>query len=134
MIEIIFSHLSLVQLCFILLLLQTMMYLSLSRRYRNQHGDMAQIRKELSMLLMCERGIAERIRNQQSQMRGILDRQEHTADTGTNGYNYKQAAALLKNGLTTEQLVNSCDLSRGELELISYLHHLKGAGSGRKAA
>ncbi len=69
--------------------------------------------------------MADRIKRQSAQMQGIIDRQERVEINGYSQVNYKQAIALMNKGASTDELIEACDISRGELELISHLQRSK---------
>ncbi|MFQ5659256.1 MAG: DUF2802 domain-containing protein [Gammaproteobacteria bacterium] len=124
----------LVQVCLVLVLIQWLFLQRLWRKFDRQGRSLAETQQELQALLSCERGMADRINYQQQQMHGIADRQDRLEINDSSQINYKQAIALMKKGATTNELVEACDLSRGELDLIGHLQKLQKAGQVSRAA
>ncbi len=122
-IENLLSPIPLTYICSAFVLILTYVVLRLWMKLYNQRLELMDLRKELEVLLLCDRGMADRIKNQQQQMHGIVDRQDRLEINESPQVNYKQAIALMKRGATTDELVEACDISRGELELISHLHN-----------
>ena len=125
LIENFFSSIQLVHISFILIFLQLFLIHRVWNKSIDQNKVSEALRLELDTLLLCERGMAARIKRQQAQMHGISDRQERVETNGYSQVNYKQAIALMKKGASTDELVEACDISRGELELISHLQRSK---------
>lgn len=106
-------------------LVQSFILLRLWKRFDEQNQSVSDLQKELKALLMCERGMADRIKTQQQQVHGISNRQERLEINEAPQVNYKQAIALMKKGATADELVEACDISRGELDLILHLENTK---------
>ncbi len=107
--------------CILLLVLQTVKLIKLTARVRQQGGTLTELRQELSALLSCERGMGRRIRQQQQQFLSIIERQDKLEISDVSNTSYKQAMVLLQKGASTDELIEACDLSRGELDLLSRL-------------
>ena len=125
LIENFISSIPLVHISFILVFLQLFLIHRVWKRSIDQYKVSEALRLELNTLLLCERGMADRIKRQSAQMQGIIDRQERVEINGYSQVNYKQAIALMKKGASTDELIEACDISRGELELISHLQRSK---------
>lgn len=106
-------------------LVQSFILLRLWKRFDEQNQSVSDLQKELKALLMCERGMADRIKTQQQQVHGISNRQERLEINEAPQVHYKQAIALMKKGATADELVEACDISRGELDLILHLENTK---------
>lgn len=130
----ILDALQLTHLLLLLLGVQSFVLLRFQKQLKQQRKMTEELRKEMEALLLCERSIADRIKKQQQQMYGITSRQDKLEITETSQVNYKQAIALMRKGATTEELVETCDISRGEVELISHLENLKQKFNGKYAA
>ncbi len=97
----------------------------LRKRTQTQNRRINQLNEELNALLSCSRGISERLHNYQHQFRNITERQDklEVGEPGSTGY--KQAIALFNRGATEEEMLSTCDLSRGEINLITHLQRAK---------
>jgi hypothetical protein len=91
----------------------------LTGEIQQQKNTLLQLRNEMSALLQCERGMGKRIKQQQQQVRNVIERQDRLEISDGSNTSYKQAVVLLQKGLGTDELIDACDLSRGELELLS---------------
>ena len=118
----------------ILFITQSIILLHWQKKIIKQNQELSGLRKEVEALLLCERGLADRIKNQQQQMHGIANRQDTLEITDSSQINYKHAIALMKKGASTDELVETCDISRGEVELISHFENLKRSSGKQKVA
>ena len=125
--ENIISNIQLSHFCLVLITAQVVVLFHFWQKLNKQRQSVSGIESELKALLLCERGIVERLKQQQQQVRSMADRQDKLEITDTSSSNYKQAKALMQHGATTDELVDTCDLSRGELELISHLQNVRQA-------
>ena len=107
-------------LCLMLFIL-TVSSLRLHKKTQSQHRQICQLNEELNALLACSRGISERLHHYQNQFQTITERQDklEVGDAGSAGY--KQAIALFKRGASEDEMLSTCDLSRGEINLIAHL-------------
>ncbi len=113
--------LTLLCVCVLLVALQAVRIINLTARVRQQGSTLAELRQELTALLSCEQGMGRRIKQQQQQVQGIIERQDKLEISDISNTSYKQAMVLLQKGASTDELIGACDLSRGELELLSRL-------------
>lgn len=99
--------------------------IQLRKRSRIQNYRINQLTNELNALLSCSRGISDRLHNYQHQFRHITERQDklEVGEPGSTGY--KQAIALFNRGASEEEMLSTCDLSRGEINLIAHLQRAK---------
>ena len=89
----------------------------------SEHSNtLDECRSELSALLMCERGMGSRLKQQQQQVRNIIERQDKLEISDGGGTSYRQAMVLLNKGASADELIDACDISRGELDLLSRLN------------
>jgi uncharacterized protein DUF2802 len=95
------------------------------KQTHNQHRQINQLNGELNALLSCSRGISERLHTHQHQFQNITERQDklEVAEPGHSGY--KQAIALFNRGASEDEMLSTCDLSRGEINLITHLQKAK---------
>ena len=93
----------------------------LDRQFKQQGKLLAIVNEEMKALLVCEKGMGQRIKQQQKQVKEMIDRQDKLEISDGSNTSYKQAMILLQKGASTDELIEACDLSRGELELLSRL-------------
>jgi len=90
-----------------------------------QHRQINNLNKELNALLSCSRGISEKLHSHQHQFQNIAERQDKLEITETSNAGYKQAIALFNRGASEDEMLSTCDLSRGEINLITHLQKAK---------
>ncbi len=97
----------------------------LRKQTQCQFRQINQLNEELNALLSCSRGISERLHSHQNQFQNISERQDklEVAEPGHGGY--KQAIALFNRGASEDEMLSTCDLSRGEINLITHLQKAK---------
>ena len=88
---------------------------------QQQAQSLMEIKHEMGALLSCERGMGDRIKQQQQQVRCVIERQDKLEISDGSNTSYKQAMVLLQKGVSADELIEACDLSRGELDLLSRL-------------
>ncbi len=107
-------------LCIVVILLVISMQ-RLRQQTHNQHRKINQLNEELNALLSCSRGISERLHSHQSQFQNINKRQDNLEAVEPGHAGYKQAIALYNRGASEDEMQSTCDLSRGEINLITHL-------------
>lgn len=115
------TFLSLFCVCLLVIALEALKLRKLAREIRNQGRTLTEVRQELEALLLCDRGMGDRIKQQQKQVRCIIERQDNLEISDSSNTSYKQAMVLLQKGASTDELIEACDLSRGELDLLARL-------------
>lgn len=95
--------------------------LRLRQQTNNQHEKINQLNKELHALLSCSRGISQRLHSHQNQFQNISKRQDNLETIEPGHAGYKQAVALYNRGASEDEMQSTCDLSRGEINLITHL-------------
>ncbi|MEM6998382.1 MAG: DUF2802 domain-containing protein [Pseudomonadota bacterium] len=98
---------------------------NLKRKIVNQEKQIRNLHQENDAILTCSRGISDKLHFYQQQFKHIVDRQDKLEVGEAETSAYKQAMALFNRGASTEELLTTCDLSRGELNLISHLQKSK---------
>ena len=91
----------------------------LRKKTLHQYQRINQLNEEVNALLSCSRGISEKLHAYQHQFRNITDRQDKLEVGESGGAGYKQAIALFNRGATEDEMLSTCDLSRGEINLIA---------------
>jgi Protein of unknown function (DUF2802) len=104
----------------------------LRHQTNTQHKKISQLNAELSALLSCSRGISERLHSHQYQFQNIAERQDklEVSESGNSGY--KQAIALFNRGASEDEMLSTCDLSRGEINLIAHLQKAKSKSQAQR--
>jgi Flp pilus assembly protein TadB len=93
----------------------------LRQQTNNQHRKINQLNEELNALLSCSRGISKRLHSHQNQFQNIAKRQDNLETVEPGHAGYKQAIALYNRGASEDEMQSTCDLSRGEINLITHL-------------
>jgi len=101
----------------------------LRKKTLDQYQRINQLNEELNALLSCSRGISDRLHNYQKQFRNINERQDKLETGEQDRAGYKQAIALFNRGATEDEMLSTCDLSRGEINLIAHLQKAKSKNS-----
>lgn len=100
-------------------IMQGMMLMQLRKAMGTQQGRIKELKNEMQALLLCSRGVGEKLQTQQKEvytLRKRIDTEPEPQEPG-----YKQAIALMKLGASEHDTINTCDLTRGEVELIAHL-------------
>lgn len=97
----------------------------LRRKTLQQYQRINQLNEEINALLSCSRGISEKLHAYQRQFRNITERQDKLEVGEPGGVGYKQAIALFNRGASEDEMLTTCDLSRGEINLITHLEKAK---------
>jgi uncharacterized protein DUF2802 len=97
----------------------------LRQQSNQQHKKINQLYEELNALLSCSRGISERLHTHQYQFQNIVERQDKLEVSEAGSAGYKQAVALFNKGASEDEMLSTCDLSRGEINLIAHLQKAK---------
>lgn len=120
----------------VLLSVVVMMLVILTIRLRQQtnyqHRKINQLHEELNALLSCSRGISERLHSHQSQFQNITKRQDNLEAIEPGHAGYKQAIALYNRGASEDEMQSTCDLSRGEINLITHLQKAKSGNQSQR--
>lgn len=101
----------------------------LRKKTVQQYQRINQLNEEVNALLSCSRGISEKLHAYQHQFRNITERQDKLEVGEPGGAGYKQAVALYNRGATEDEMLSTCDLSRGEINLIAHLQKAKSNNS-----
>ncbi len=102
--------------------IQTIKLRKLDNEMQQQEKGLFDLKQEVAVLLSCEKGMGARIKQQQYQVHQMLERQDKLEISDSANTSYKQAMVLMQKGVSADDLIDSCDLSRGELDLISRLN------------
>lgn len=97
----------------------------LYKQTHNQHRKINQLSEELNALLACSRGISKKLHSHQDKFQNIAERQDKLEILEPGNAGYKQAIALYNRGASEDEMVSTCDLSRGEINLITHLQKAK---------
>jgi len=101
--------------------LSMLFIVNLFQKVRQQARTIRKISSELDALLACSRGISERLHQHQKQFKIIQDRQDHMEVPDNGDLVYKHAISLINRGMTEDEMMDSCELSRGEISMIAHL-------------
>lgn len=109
---------------------------NLSKSLRNSDSELKQLKEftamqqkhlkdlahELQTMTNAAYGVGKRINQLAGQIRELDDRQEEFDLKEQGSQSMQQAIALVHKGATIDELMDSCDLSRGEAELLIMVH------------
>lgn len=100
---------------------------------RNQKRQVVQlnaeldgIRHQMDALLSGTKGVVGRVRGIEQRLRRQGDRQDEMHRQGPESLGLKQAVELVRKGASLEELMETCNLSRGESELLIRLYAPEG--------
>lgn len=93
----------------------------LRKKTLHQYQRINQLNGEINALLSCSRGISAKLHASQNQFRSITARQDKLEVGEPGSSSYKQAIALFNRGATEDEMLRTCDLSRGEINLLTHL-------------
>ncbi len=104
----------------LILLCQFLAYVKFKQRYQKQQKKMKSLENDLQALLICARGVGEKLHNQEDEFRYIQERQEKIELNKDNHTTppYKQMMALINHGASKHDMLDDCDLTKGEVELM----------------
>ena len=108
----------------VILIVQLLTILSaviLFNKNRQLKRDIRLISDELGILLTCSRGISERLQQHQQQFKLVQHRQDRLEVPSNGDLIYDHAASLISKGMTEDEMISSCELSRGEINMITHL-------------
>lgn len=87
-----------------------------------QQNQLKELSHELQTMTNAAYGVGKRINQLAGQIRELDDRQEEFDLKEQGSGSMQQAIALVHKGATIEELIESCDMSRGEAELLVMVH------------
>ncbi len=87
-----------------------------------QQKQLKELSHELQTMTSAAYGVGKRINQLAGQIRELDDRQEEFDLKDQGGHSMQQAIALVHRGASIEELIESCDMSRGEAELLIMVH------------
>ena len=96
-----------------------MMLIRLRQAMGVQQGRIKELNNDMQALLLCSRGVGEKLQSQQKEVFTLRKRFDTEPEPQKPGY--KQAIALMKLGATHSDTKDTCNLTRGEVELIAHL-------------
>ncbi len=87
-----------------------------------QQKQLKDLSHELQTMTNAAYGVGKRINQLAGQLRELDDRQEEFDLKDQGSHSMQQAIALVHKGATVEELVENCDMSLGEAELLIMVH------------
>ncbi len=87
--------------------------------------DIKGAQNDVRALLVCSRGMANRVDKQQVQLQKIAQRQDKMEFQNPSRSHYGQASAMARKGANPDELMSYFGVSRGEAELIIHLNRLQ---------
>lgn len=87
-----------------------------------QQKQLKDLSQELHTMTNAAYGVGKRINQLAGQIRELDDRQEEFDLKEQGSHSMQQAIALVHKGASVSELVETCDLSQGEAELLIMVH------------
>jgi bifunctional pyridoxal-dependent enzyme with beta-cystathionase and maltose regulon repressor activities len=98
-------------------------------RYREKQFKEALLKPlQWDLWALCESTshAGDRLVQLEQQLRELLERQQQVEMRAPANHHFQHAIALVQRGASTDELVMSCGLARGEAELLHLLHRANG--------
>ncbi len=106
----------------LLLLCQALVFFKFKNIIYSQQKKIKFLKNDVQALLLCARGVGEKLHCQQSEFRYIQERQDKLEiNEGNHGMSYKQIMGLMGQGVSRNEMMSSCDLTQGEVDLMAHL-------------
>ncbi|MDX2503623.1 MAG: DUF2802 domain-containing protein [Gammaproteobacteria bacterium] len=87
-----------------------------------QQKQLKELAHELQTMTKAAYGVGKRINQLAGQIRELDDRQEEFDLKEQGSHSMQQAIALVQKGATIDELMDTCEMSRGEAELLIMVH------------
>ena len=87
-----------------------------------QQQQIKELSHELQTMTSAAYGVGKRINQLAGQLRELDDRQEEFDLKDQGSHSMQQAIALVHKGATVDELVENCEMSLGEAELLIMVH------------
>lgn len=87
-----------------------------------QQKQLKELSHELQAMTSAAYGVGKRINQLSAQIRELDDRQEEFDLKEQGAQSMQQAIALVHKGASIEELMETCEMSRGEAELLIMVH------------
>ncbi len=87
-----------------------------------QQKQLKDLSHELQSMTSAAYGVGKRINQLSAQIRELDDRQEEFDLKEQGAQSMQQAIALVHKGASIEELMETCEMSRGEAELLTMVH------------
>jgi hypothetical protein len=96
--------------------------LSMQQIIREQQELTSKLKSDIAALFTGAVGEDSKIQKLESRTRRIIERQEQLENTKHSERPYEQAIRMVQQGSSCEDVMNICNLSRGEADLIIMIH------------
>ena len=111
--------------CLALAITQGAFLVRMRRELNVQDKLLKDLRNDVAAMLLCARGIGERIQKHQKHLGNIARRQAELEFRGPDESQFRHAKILIQKGATIEELVKTCGISKGEAELLAHMRKLQ---------
>jgi len=110
----------------ILLLLGFILMLSLlilqqDKKIQGCEKRLKMLKSDMQALLLCSRGVGNKLNYQQKEFKNLIERQDRLELSEQGDPSYRQAMALLDRGASEDEMIDTCNLTQAEVELITQL-------------
>lgn len=95
--------------------------LLLWRRVKRTEQLVQELRQQHQQLADTAKVVGKKLVQLQSDLQGVAQKMQGDASSAAHHKAYSQAARLLQQGLSAEEVMQRCNLSRGETELLAVM-------------
>lgn len=107
--------------CLGLVLILAVMVLQQNKKIEIHEQRLKLLKNDIRALLVCSRGVGNKLNSQFTEFRNLIERQDRLELGDSGDPAYRQAMVLLDRGVSEEEMIDTCDLTRAEVELIAQL-------------
>ncbi len=96
-----------------------------NKRLADYERRLRLMKSDMQALLLCSRGVGDKLNYQQREFRNLIDRQDRLELGDKVEPSYRQAAALFDRGASEDEMIDACDLTQAEVDLIAQLRQTR---------
>lgn len=95
---------------------------ALEKRYQALDAKIEQLHKDIAKVNHGAIGVGQRLRNVEQRLNVTADKQNEFALDHADSLPYSKAQRMLDEGMEIDQLLERCNMSKAELQLMQLLH------------
>lgn len=95
---------------------------ALEKRYRSLEEKMLQLGKQIDRVNHGAIGVGQRLRNVERRLNVTAEKQSELALDHSDSLPYTKAQRMLDEGVEIDQILEQCNMSKAELQLMQLLH------------
>ena len=104
-----------------LILMLSLLILQQDKKMQRSEKRLKMLKSDIQALLLCSRGVGNKLNYQQKEFKNLIERQDRLELSEQGDPSYRQAMALLDRGASQDEMIDTCDLTQAEVELITQL-------------